>query len=110
MIQKKLIASENNLLLLKFLSSEETVKSRKEWVRGTFDWLGGRKPFYNLLTATHSMPRDTTMKKVVGPRHEFAITTYGRDVLTLKEPIWVRGKGWLGGVSDDGKVLIKDRV
>lgn len=105
----KSIQTENNLLLLQFLSIGGVVASRKEWAHGVLDWLkaAGRDNYFsNLMTATHSVDGRCLTVLRVGSRDQISITEFGRNVLRLDEAVWIRGGGWFGGVSDELEVRV----
>ena len=106
----KKIQSQNNLLLLKFLAIKGRVLSRRAWAQSTLSWIeecGNSNYYNNLLIATKSINSEFVYFNRSGSSHEFQITSSGERVLALLEPVWVRGKGWFGGVSKDCQVLIK---
>lgn len=89
----KTIQSENNLLLLQFLSIGGMVASRKEWAQGALDWLrsAGRSNYFsNLMTATHSVDGRCLTVLRVGSRDQISITEFGRMALELDQPVWIR--------------------
>jgi hypothetical protein len=103
----KTIQTENNLLLLQFLSVGGVVASRKDWAHGALDWLkaaGRGNYFSNLMTATHSVDARCVTVLRVGSRDQISITESGRKVLSLDEPVWIWGGGWFAGVSDQLEV------
>lgn len=105
----KTIQTENNLLLLQFLSTGGVVASRKEWAQGALDWLkaaGRGNYFTNLMTATHSVDDRCLTVLRVGSRDQISITEFGRKVLRLDESVWIRGGGWFAGVSDELEVRV----
>ncbi|MBK8067123.1 MAG: hypothetical protein IPK27_05720 [Rhodanobacteraceae bacterium] len=107
----KTIQTENNLLLLQFLSIGGIVASRKEWAKGALDWLkaAGRSDYFsNLMTATHSVDGRCLTVLRVGSRDQISITEFGRKVLELGQPVWIRGGGWFAGVSDEFEVRVSE--
>lgn len=109
---KKIIQSENNLLLLKFLDVKGAVASRKEWAQNTLDWLeqqGQVNYFGNLLSAINSIDWRFVSVNRVNSRDEFHLTLIGNRVLALLEPVWIRGKGWFGGFSA-GHLIIRNEI
>lgn len=104
----KLIQSENNLLLLRYLAEQGPVSSRKAWAEGALAWIeanGGRNYFSNLLTATHSINGQLVNFQKVGSSHVFSISDQGRQVLDQRLSVWIRGGGWFSGFGSNLQVL-----
>lgn len=107
--QEKITQSENNLLLLKFLSTKVMVASRKDWAQDTLEWIEscGQKNYYsNLLVATHSIFGAFTDVRRIGACDQINITDIGRSILGMRRPVWVRGRGWFGGFGDRGVIIV----
>lgn len=103
----KLMQSDNNLLLLRYLAEQGPVPSRKAWAEGALAWIqaaGGHNYFSNLLTATHSVHTRFVHIEKVGSAHGFAISDEGRQALDQRIPVWIRGGGWFTGFGMDLQV------
>ena len=108
----KLIQSENNLLLLRYLAEHGPAPSRKAWAEGALAWIeanGGRNYFSRLLTATHSVNRQLVNLQKVGSNHVFSISDEGRQVLDQRMSVWIRGGGWFSGFGLDLQVRTAKR-
>jgi hypothetical protein len=100
--QAKLLQSENNLLLLRYLADHGSVPSRKAWAEGALAWIqaaGGHNYFGNLMTATHSVHGRFVSQIKVGSSHQFSITAEGLQALDLSLPVWIRGQGRFTGIG-----------
>lgn len=108
----KILQSDNNLLLLRYLADYGPVASRKAWAEGALAWIqaaGGRNYFSNLLTATHSVHDPFVHIEKVGSSHGFSISDEGRQALDQLVPVWIRGAGWFTGFGLDLQVRTAKR-
>jgi len=108
----KLMQSDNNLLLLRYLAEHGPAPSRKAWAEGALAWIeanGGRNYFSRLLTATHSVNRQLVNLQKVGSSHVFSISDEGRQVLDQRMSVWIRGGGWFSGFGLDLQVRTAKR-
>lgn len=104
----KILQSDNNLLLLRYIADHGPVRSRKVWAEGALSWIeaaGGRNYFSNLLTATHSVHEQFVHTAKVGSSHGFSISDEGQQALDQRQPVWIRGGGWFSGFGIDLLVL-----
>lgn len=108
----KILQSDNNLLLLRYLADYGPVASRNAWAEGALAWIqaaGGQNYFSNLLTATHSVHDQFVHIEKVGSSHGLSISDEGRQALDQLVPVWIRGAGWFTGFGLDLQVRTSKR-
>ena len=108
----KILQSDNNLLLLRYLADHGPVSSRKAWAEGALAWIeaaGGSNHVSSLLTATRSVHGQFVHIERVGSSHRISISVDGRRALDQRVPVWIRGGGWFCGFGFDLQVLTTKR-